>query len=86
MTFKRLSALVEKINEYREKKPHENVVVFISFDQLSDLRAKCVKSLIVNQNYQEYFMGCQLIMVHNEHDYLAVAYEFNGIITDKQEV
>ena len=86
MTFKRISTLTEKINEYRAKRPHENVVVFISFDQLNDLRIKCVKSFIDSQNQQEYFMGCQLITLHNEHDYLAVAYEFNGIITDKQEV
>lgn len=86
MTFKRLSALTEMVRRYQGIKPYENVVILISFDQLSDLRAKCVKSLIVNQNYQEYFMGCQLIMVHDEHDYVAVAYARDGKYYKNQEV
>lgn len=86
MTFERLSALAKMVRRYQGIKPYENVVILIRFDQLSDLRAKCVKSLIVNQNYQEYFMGCQLIKVQGEHDYLAVAYETHGCIYNKQEV
>lgn len=86
MTFKRLSALTEMVRRYQGIKPYENVVIFISFDQLSELRARCLKSMVTTENYQEYFIGCKLIMVHDKHDYLAVAYETHGCIYNKQEV
>lgn len=86
MTFKRLSALTEKVRTFIDEKPYEKVVILISFDQLSELRAKCTWQMIVTQEMQEYFIGCQLIMVHDKHDYLAVAYELSGNIYNEQEV
>lgn len=86
MTFKRLSALTEMVRTFQAEKPYENVVILISFDQLSELRAKCTWQMILTQQMQEYFIGCKLIMVHDKHDYLAVAYELNGIIYNEQEV
>lgn len=86
MTFKRLSALTELVRTFQAEKPYENVVILISFDQLSELRAKCTWQMILTQERQEYFIGCQLIMVNDKHDYLAVAYELNGNIYNEQEV
>ena len=74
MTFQRISALAELISRYNYyERPFDSVVVVISFDLLSELRAKCTKSMMVRDNGEEYFMGCKIIMSH-ESNYLAVAY------------
>ena len=84
MTFERVSALAKMVSKYQGKMTNDNVVILISFDQLSELRAKCTKAMMLTQD-QEYLLGCKLIVVH-EHDYLAVAYESQGYIYNKQEV
>lgn len=76
MTFARLSALSEFITRYKSykgKSPFDDVVVIISFDLLSEMRAKCVKSNWLEANGAEYFMGCKIIM-SKANNYLAVAY------------
>ncbi len=86
MTFERLSALAWLVRKYEcHKMPDENVVILISFDQLSELRAMCLKSMIFTQENKEYFMGCEVEMVH-EHDYVAVAYARDEECYKKQEV
>lgn len=86
MTFERLSALTKLVREYEcHKMPAENVVILISFDQLSELRAMITKSLLLTQENKEYFMGCEVVMVL-EHDYVAVAYVRDGEFYKKQEV
>lgn len=86
MTFQRLSALTELVSKFEHHKmPDEKIVILISFDQLSELRAMCFKSMIFSQEGQEYFMGCEVEMVH-EHDYVAVAYARDGKCYKKQEV
>lgn len=86
MTFQRLSALTELVSKYEHHCiPEAKVVILISFDQLSELRAMCLKSMVFTQNSQEYFMGCEVEMVH-EHDYVAVAYARDGKYYKKQEV
>ena len=85
MTFERLSALAKMVSKYQDKMTNDNVVILISFDQLSELRAKCTKAMMLTQD-QVYLRGCKLIMVQGEHDYLAVAYETHGCFYNKQEV
>lgn len=76
MTFQRISAVAELISRYEgHKSSFDTVVVIISFDLLSELRAKCVKSIWLEENGAEYFMGCKVIMSNaNMGNYLAVAY------------
>lgn len=86
MTFHRLSALTELLSNYEHHKmPEEKIVILISFDQLSELRAMCLRSMVFSQDDKEYFMGCEVEMVH-EHDYVAVAYARDGKCYKKQEV
>lgn len=74
LTFKRINALSEVISRYNTYNSDDVVVVIIiSFDLLSELRAKCVKSIWLKDNGEELFMGCKVIM-SRESDYLAVAY------------
>ena len=86
MTFQRLSALTELVRKYEHHKmPEEKIVILISFDQLSEMRAMCTRSMMFTQEGQEYFMGCEVEMVH-EHDYVAVAYARDEKYYKKQEV
>lgn len=86
MTFERLSALIEEVSKYEyHKRPDEKIVILISFDQLSEMRAMCTRSMMFTQEGQEYFMGCEVEMVH-EHDYVAVAYARDEKCYKKQEV
>ena len=74
MTFQRISAVAELISRYEGKKSSfDTVVVIISFDLLSELRAKCVKSICLVKDGDEFFMGCKMIMSKSSN-YLAVAY------------
>ena len=80
MTFARIQALCGLVNRYKSYLlsfecpfPHDSVVVFISFDLLNELRARCVHKMWLKENGEEFFMGCQVI-VDMAHDYLAVAY------------
>ena len=89
MTFQRISALCELISRYEyHKKPEHEVVVIISFDKLSEMRAKCTKQLMFTKDKEDYFMGCKVIMSHyNSKDYLAVAYlDATGNISDVVEI
>lgn len=74
MTFQRISACAELISRYEgHKSSFDTVVVIISFDLLSEMRAKCVKSIWLEENGEEFFMGCKVIM-SKASNYLAVAY------------
>lgn len=74
MTFQRISALAELISRYKEhQKPEDEVVVIVSFDNLAEMRAKCTWQLMFTKDYEDYFMGCKVIMSRS-NNYLAVAY------------
>ena len=74
MTFQRISACAELISRYkRNVSSFDSVVVIISFDLLSEMRAKCVKSIWLEENGEEFFMGCKVIMSKTSN-YLAVSY------------
>ena len=74
MTFARIQALCELVRRYKYYAPATSeVIVIISFALLPELRAKCTKSMIINNKNIEYFMGCQVV-VDLASDYLAVAY------------
>lgn len=81
MTFARIQALCGLVNRYKSYLlsfecpfPHDAVVVFISFDLLNELRARCVKSFIATDNGKEYFKGCQ-VFIDLTPDFLGVAYK-----------
>lgn len=89
LTFKRINALSEVISRYKAFNSDEDVVVIISFDLLSEMRAKCVKSIWLKDNGEEFFMGCKVIMSNvNMGNYLAVAYlnELEGRFHDIIEI
>ena len=76
MTFARISALCELINRYKSykgKASADSVVIIISFDILSELKTRCVKSMSETIGGEQYFMGCRIFMSHS-NNYLAVAY------------
>ena len=89
MTYKRLSALIEKVSEYQENpKSYDDVVVLISFDKFSEMRAKCSKMMRLERNGQETFMGCKIALMANKKNYLAVGYKdkIKGDIYSLEEV
>ena len=94
MTFQRIQALCDLINRYKSylksfkcPYPDDKVIVFISFDLLNELRAKCVHKMWLKENGEEFFMGCQVI-VDMAHDFMAVAYmdRSNGRIHDTSSI
>lgn len=88
MTFTRIQALAELVRRYRSANPDYETVVIISFDNLSEMRAKCTWQLMFTKDKEDYFMGCKVIMRHyNSKDYLAVAYlDATGNISDVVEI
>ena len=94
MTFQRIQALCDLINRYKSyllsfkcPYPDDKVVVFISFDILNELRAKCVHKMWLKENGDEFFMGCQVI-IDLAPDYMAVAYmgKANGQYHDVKSI
>lgn len=88
MTFKRISTMAEiicKYENYEKKGLDDKVVVFISFDILSEMRAMCTNRIFMTNDGEEFFMGCPIKMSH-EKNYLAVAYENNGQHHDLVEI
>ena len=94
LTYQRIQALCGLVIRYKSYLlsfecpfPHDSVVVFISFDLLNELRARCVHKMWTKGIGEEFFMGCQVI-VDMAHDFMAVAYmdRSNGWIHDTSSI
>lgn len=87
MTFERIQALSEVVRRYKSFSPHDETVVIISFENMHELQAKCVKAVTYCKDGRHYFMDAKVILNrHSEDDYLAVAYWRNGKLEDIAEV